>query len=929
MLRKLLLLASLFSFPAHALGPDPRQDWQSADSAHFRINYLPAQRAQAEHAAQIAERAYARLSRQLHWEMDGKTEVVLLDAFDIANGYSTPLPFNKTALYLIPPDQSELLDNSDWMELLITHELTHSVHLDKVRGLPLTLRHIIGRDPLLFPNLFQPGWAIEGIATYNESVPEEGRGRLFSPGYEALLRVQQQRGFLSLSEINADGRALPASKQYLYGAYFYDFLARKYGGDAAYRYIDAYSDNLLPRVYSNPEELTGKTMDVLWDEFLADLDRGVNERSATIKAAPRADGAPLLPARFKISSLAPAPDGVLAVVDDGWLGTELLHIDVLGKTDKLADVKGGARLDLHADGRLLLEQPEICDNYNFYYDLYLWDKQSGMRRLSQCQRYRRAVWAGQQIAALKFEGGNASLDILQLRDGGAQKVRTLYTADDGIAAIDLAASADGQRIALVIKQNSRWQVLEFSGDFAAARVLFESDAPLHELRYARDGSGLEFIAAHGHVSNLWSFAFGSGELVRLSHTYTGLTLHGGINRDGSVVVGALAAEGTELRRLAAVTEHSRIAARSGGNIMQNGNTGADKPAALGAADSYLALRSLYPRSWLPLSYADSGTRAYGINVFGSDAMGWHNYSLNAMWETQRGEMLGSFDYNYLDQHFFFFSRNVWTRLLADDGSAAIYDRDTSAQWVSTLRWLQSGRRLYLGIGAAQQSTERVYRTGYSYRPKMERVTATFAKYDTRETNWYASGYNRGALASLLYESYRPFGGDYDGHIVRLDGQGIWPLGKQTLSARWSEVRAAGSTEPFQLGGAFEPGLTQVPYLNQRYLPLRGYGGSETQLSGQNARGVSLEYAAPLADIDRHGMAPPLGLNRLAAAAFFDAGSAWDNGAAPAKLYRGIGVELHGEIKLVYQFMLPLRLGFAHPLDLGGSDRIYLQLGQTF
>ena len=93
-----------------------------------------------------------------------------------------------------------------------------------MRGAPSVAQHIFGRDPFFFPNLWQPTWAIEGIATYNESTPEAGRGRLRGPTFEALMRIEHEHGFKSLSEMNADGRALPTSKQYLYGVYFYDFL---------------------------------------------------------------------------------------------------------------------------------------------------------------------------------------------------------------------------------------------------------------------------------------------------------------------------------------------------------------------------------------------------------------------------------------------------------------------------------------------------------------------------------------------------------------------------------------------------------------------------------------------------------------------------------------------------------------------------------
>ncbi len=932
MLRKFVLILSVVSLPAFALGPDPHQDWRSADTEHFRINYLASQRAQAERTAQLAENAYARLTKQLHWKPQGKTEVILLDAFDISNGYSTPLPFNTTALYLVPPDEGELLDNSNWMEMLSTHELTHTVHLDKASGIPESLRHIIGRDLFLFPNLIEPGWAIEGIATFNESNPDKGQGRLHGPTFEALMRIERKHDFISLAELNANGRALPTSKQYLYGAYFYDFLTRKYGSDAAYQYIRNYSDNLVPRVQSNPEALTGKSLDVLWDDYLADLKQQVDERAAPIQATPRADGTTLLAAQFNISSLAQTDDGVLAVVNDGLLQTKLLHISPQGATKQLAVLQANARIDRRTDGTLLIAQPDICDNYNYYYDLYLWNERDGSKRVTHCQRYRRAVWAGQQIAALKFEGGLASLNILQLQGKSAQKVRTLYKAADGIEAVDLAASADGSRVALILKQSGAWQVQEFDSATGNSHVLFDYNAPLYGLRYTRDGHSLEFIAAHDNVYNLWRYTIGSGELTRLSNSYTSVTLHSGVASDGSVVLGVMAAGGTELRRMSNVAVQQKLPLTASNTPLQPTPAAATTNAPLGSAESYSALRSIYPRTWFPLSYIDRGLHAYGISTYGSDAMGWHNYALNAMWETTQGEMMGNLSYNYLNQHFFSITRNLWARQWTGSSgneTVTIYDRTTDAQWVSMLPWLQSERRIYLGIGAAQRSIDRVYVAGVTTRPQLERVAATFVKYDTRESNWYATDYNRGAVSSLLYETYQPLNSYYEGHIVRFDAQGLWPFGNNVLSARWTEVRAAGSTAPFQLGGAFEQGLTQVPSINQRELPLRGYTGSEWQLLGQSTRTLSVELSTPIADIDRHAMAPPIGIDRLSANVFMDAGSVWNAGTSPSPLYRGIGAELHAEIKLAYQLTLPIRLGIARGLDLNSGDKIYLQMGMPF
>ena len=115
---------------------DPRLDWLSADSAHFRVHYRSSQRVQALAVARAAEAVYPRVTQSLQWEPRSRTEIVLYSEFDLANGFSTPLPFNLMGIFLAPPDEGELLDNSAWLDMLLVHEFTHAVHLDKVRGAP-------------------------------------------------------------------------------------------------------------------------------------------------------------------------------------------------------------------------------------------------------------------------------------------------------------------------------------------------------------------------------------------------------------------------------------------------------------------------------------------------------------------------------------------------------------------------------------------------------------------------------------------------------------------------------------------------------------------------------------------------------------------------------------------------------------------------
>ncbi|MEY8875869.1 MAG: hypothetical protein AB9M60_05125, partial [Leptothrix sp. (in: b-proteobacteria)] len=539
---------------------DPWADWQSADSGHFRVHYRLEQRHQAEQVAQAAERAYRRISPALHWQPASRIELVVFSEFDLANGYSTPLPYNLVGAFLAPPE-GELLDNSPWLDLLLTHELVHTIHLDKMRGAPRVLRSIFGRNPWFFPNLFEPGWALEGLAVYHEGAQDGGpaaaaalgRGRLYGANFEGWLRAEQGHGFIKLAEINAGGRALPLSKAYLYGGYFFDFVARRYGASAVGGLVENYSGNIVPRFHTNPRALTGKTMDQLWDEFLADLDAQVTARAATLRGQPEVIGAALSAPQFDIASVATLPDGrTLAVLDDGVGATRLVQFERADRSSGgsppkvLTELLGNAKLDVSASGELLVSQPDLCHTYYLSYDVYRWNGRS-LEQLTHCAHLRRATTtasaAGPGIVALQLDAGRTRLVSLA-RDGS--DLRPLYSPPDGTDLLDLSASADGRRVQLISHAGPDWRLLELDLDApnSAPRLLLAGNAPLHTLR--NGPAGLEFIMASDGVSNVWRLH--DGQLQRLTHSHTGVTAHGGSGADGSLTVAVMSAGGLQLHR---------------------------------------------------------------------------------------------------------------------------------------------------------------------------------------------------------------------------------------------------------------------------------------------------------------------------------------------------------------------------------------------
>src|SRR5262249_41600746 len=208
------------------------------------------------------------------------------------------------------------------------------------------------------------------------------------------------------------------------------------------------------RVHTNPELATGKTMDVLWDEFLADLGAGVDRRAEAIRREPESSGAPLVPLQWDVEGLAPAPQGaVYAVTDDGITRTYLQRIEPNGAIPRLQGLNLGARIDARGDDTVLVTQPEICDNWNLFFDLYLYSPGDGLKRLTHCARLRRAVFAGADLLGLKNDAGLTSL-VLVGRDG--RELLTVYAPGADTELVDLAASADGKRAVVIQRTAGQW-----------------------------------------------------------------------------------------------------------------------------------------------------------------------------------------------------------------------------------------------------------------------------------------------------------------------------------------------------------------------------------------------------------------------------------------------------------------------------------------
>ncbi len=918
----------LWGLAAEAQYVDPSLRWRTLDTEHFTVHFAEHARAQGGLVAEVAESVYPRVTDWLGWKPGSRTRIVVLDSLDFPNGLASPLPFNYVQIVLTPPDDGELLQNREWLDLVLTHEFTHIAHLDKAKEDPLAFRRIFGRMPLLFPNLLEPGWLTEGLAVYSESDSSKRYGRLGQSQFEGMMRAEAGRGLRSLREVNADGRGFPLNRDYLYGGYFFAFLAERYGSGAVTAHVESYSDNIIPfRVDSNPVSVTGKHMDELWVEYHDWL-------QARFAAGPAArgnppDGAGEIVARgWSLRSPLLTGDGTRwYVLGNGYTLPKLVRQSPGGEVAAVVDVEIETRLAASPAGELLLSKPEVCGNYNLYYDLYRLGARGGLDRVTECGRFRFvAPREDGRVVAIRVVGGTGEVVLLS-REGAEERV--LYRAARGEALTGLAAKGDA--VVVTSLRDGVWSLAEITDGNASA--LLSDAAVKHSPRFGTSGDEIYFVGDYGNVANVWSWRRGERRLARWSEALAGVR-EISAPVAGQMLVTTIEADGAALRlhRLPDVALEVRGPA-SGAEVAQAPAPQADRPE---GDRPYSPWSSLSPTWWLPAAYIADGAFALGAQTLGQDALGLHVYTLAPLYEFTQQQGLGSASWVYDNRHGVLLNRfmTVKTSVASDQTftgrDVQAYTIDEAAQWVSLGRQLSLSARYYWGLGAAIDR-EVLHDLGAgNTTPRDERVLGLVAGVDTRRTQFLSEGPSQGQLLQLWAETSNHLRGTYSGNFYRGDWRGYLPAGPTVVALRWNQTYSQPDAEPIQLGGSFSEEVAgfNLPVLDQRQFPLRGYRSGEPVLTGHHAFLGTLEWRVPLSDVDRHFMVPPLGLNRLSMSVFFDVGSAW-NGAAAQRYFKSGGLELLAEVRAGYLLGLQYRLGFARGFELPGGNVGYLQLGRSF
>ncbi len=916
---------------------DPGLRFQTISTPRFDIHFHQGEEALARRLAGFVDDVASEVDARLG-APHGRVHVVLVDQSDVPNGWATVFPFNLIELAAAPPVSTSTIGNtSDWLRTVFSHEYTHVVHLEKGRGWIGGLRHVFGRLPVLAPNMFLPEWQVEGIATYEEGVVTAG-GRVPAGDFRMILdRAAAEHRFAPLDRAGAGMVDWPSGNTpYVYGAYFHDYLVRRYGAESLARLSDATAGRLPYFGARALRGVFGRSLGALWKDFATDA-------TARLAIDPDPVSATRLTTHGFIvggPSFSPAGRLYYSIVNPHDFPA-LMELPGGGSSPRrVASRYLGDRVAATRD-HLVFNQQEVVHHADLQSDLYAVALDGGpTRRLTREARAADPDVApdGHTIVCTVQTTGRRFLGTLQMPSRGALARPAPLASEESTEFSAPRWSPDGRFVAAERRRlGGPSEIVVIDAATGDVRTLLSSRrgrnvGPM----WLRDGATILFSSDRdGGPFFIYGVDVTTGAVRRLLGTGPGARSPT-LSPDGHrLVFVGYTADGYDLYSLPfdAPRWSSVLAAVPQAPTLPQMEV--DRaPLITGLpARPYRPWSTLAPRYWAPVVESRRDDLLVGASTSGFDALGRHAYLVTGTWAVPRNTASWEADYSY---------SRWWPTLFAgasdtvdDWRSGEVRSRELRAGALLPVRRVRWRTAALAAIQASRDDFDC---------PACATPAGGTARLTALQLGWTLSsarsfGYSispeQGGSVSVTTEMRRTGAGD-DGRAgaATADMRGyirVWPrhgvVAVRTAAATtWGDpairrVFDAGGSGPQVTGFAFGTGAVGL---------LRGFGTAD--LYGFHAAVVNLDYRFPLAWPQRGVGTLPLMLRKVHGALFVDAGNAWDGSFRLADVRRAYGAELSADTLLGEALPLTVTAGGAWRDDPSGRRpgwAAFARVGRAF
>jgi Tol biopolymer transport system component len=507
-------------------------DFRIIQTEHFEVYYYPAERAAALDGARIAERWYARLSRVLHHQFQGRKPIIFYASqsdFQQTNTQSGDIGEETAGFTEFFKHRMVLPFSGAYEELehVVGHEMVHQFQYD------VFSRGRVGAGIQTYVNINPPLWFMEGMAEYLSVGPIDNHTAMW-------LRDAAVEGHLpTLQQLSYD-EVFP----YYFGHAIWAYIGEKWGDDAVGQVLQASTsagvEGAFKRVLGvSLDELISGWRDAVQTTYLPQLadhyrarriaqpllTRKRSEGTLHIAPALTPDGRQIAYFSEKNSFFV---DLYLADAETGKVLRRLVKSTLSSNFESLRFINSAGSFS--PDGRYFA----IAAKHRDRDDLVILDvkKDKEVRRIPlPLNGLTTPSWSpdGKELVFTGYDGGISDLFVVNVDGSGLHRL-----TNDKYADLQPSWAPDGRTIAFATDRGGK---TDFDGlKFGNVRIaLFHLDKGTIELlghmdqgkninpAWAPDGKSLAFVSDRSGISNVFLYDFGDANIYQLTDVYTGVS----------------------------------------------------------------------------------------------------------------------------------------------------------------------------------------------------------------------------------------------------------------------------------------------------------------------------------------------------------------------------------------------------------------------
>ncbi|MCX7678341.1 MAG: hypothetical protein N2316_03900 [Spirochaetes bacterium] len=925
---------------------DPSLHWRTITTPNFRIHYHDGIAESAQKLAAISEKIHQTLSARVGWDPFFRTDIVLVDNMDMANGFATPFPYNRIQIFISRPMLDSVINNFDeWLKFVFIHEYTHILNLDTIAGVPSISRYTLGR--CCFPNIFLPLWQIEGSAVYQESYGTIF-GRNNSSFTDMVLRCDiAANTFKAIYEASHYPRRWPSgSVPYLYGGLFIEFIERKYGRDTFSKVFLENADNVVPYLVNyNLNCIYKKSGIELYSEWKSEAERIYTHQIQKICSLPLTKFQFITSTGYNTTMPRFHPNGssLYWIKRTAYDAPSLMSYSfTTKKTAPVCVVHHPLSIAVTNGGTIYCSDIEFYRSFSLYADIFEYNG-----------NYRQKTKRLRSIYLDATPDGDTMCFITQNKNAFSLLKKNLITntilpvIDE--TTIQLAfpkISPDGTKIVFTIKDKTSYTDLILI-DLKNEKIFRLTNDRAFDIHPAwhPDGTKLIFCSDKTGVYNLFEVNFSTNTINQLTNVIGG-AFHPDVSPDGkSIAFAHYNHEGFNiaLMKYEILREWGTLeAAVLPKNFFQvSENTGEDLSMPT-ASRPYTIWTSVLPAFWIPIFYSEElwegkTDTSFGFQVYGMDTLFQVLYRFSAQAhkfqkratidsDLMIGYSYPNFLFSYYDEKLFLGEDEFpWETQHAFDLHRELERKMSAAVHIPFVKYLSTFEMFAAYVYSNIQHDEFI-RTElpHKYANRLARMNATLYYSNTRLYAFSISEEDGIQIFLSIDQYLTVLGSDYTFTKLRAEFSEYFP-GIFRNHVLYFRTRAAlcydapAHVVPYRLG-RYEKGTSGEPPSEEESWGIRGYPAG--LVYGTRLAIATAEYRFPVLQRDVGYSTYPVMFRDLWIQVFGEVGDVWNPHVESPQLRSSAGFELHLKFTAGYMLDVIGFIGYSKGFNEDGESQIY-------